>query len=74
MMLTKETSRGNHFFQRLGFNYSKFTAWIFLIFRWNPFRISRDEAEKLLQGSYAGAFIFSHSVTSEAFLSMRYRE
>lgn len=44
------------------------------ISRWNPFRISRDEAENLLQGSYAGAFIFSHSVTSEAFLSMRYGE
>ncbi|CAB4031452.1 Hypothetical predicted protein [Paramuricea clavata] len=37
---------------------------------WNPFRISRDDAENLLQGSYAGAFIFSHSVTSEMFLSM----
>ena len=37
---------------------------------WNPFRISRDEAENLLQGSYAGAFIFSYSLTSEIFLSM----
>jgi hypothetical protein len=42
------------------------------MFRWNPFRISREDAENLLQGSYAGAFIFSHNVTSEMFLSMRY--
>lgn len=37
---------------------------------WNPFRISQQDAETLLQDSYQGAFIFSHNVSSEIFLSV----
>ncbi|XP_068699301.1 uncharacterized protein [Montipora capricornis] len=37
---------------------------------WNPFRLDRTEAEELLSKAEPGAFIFSHDVTSELFLSI----
>lgn len=37
---------------------------------WNPFRLDLTEAEELLSKAEPGAFIFSHDVTSELFLSI----
>lgn len=37
---------------------------------WNPFKLSRIEAEELLSRAEPGAFIFSHDMTSELFLSI----
>lgn len=39
-------------------------------FSWNPFRLDLTEAEELLSKAEPGAFIFSHDVTSELFLSI----
>lgn len=39
-------------------------------FSWNPFRLDLSEAEELLSKAEPGAFIFSHDVTSELFLSI----
>ncbi|KAJ7379641.1 hypothetical protein OS493_014037 [Desmophyllum pertusum] len=37
---------------------------------WSPFKLSRSEAEELLSRAEPGAFVFSHDVTSELFLSI----
>ncbi|XP_031560440.1 uncharacterized protein LOC116296547 [Actinia tenebrosa] len=37
---------------------------------WNPFSITRAEAEDLLQESDPGSFVFSYDMTSELFLSL----
>ncbi|KAL9970282.1 hypothetical protein ACROYT_G022633 [Oculina patagonica] len=37
---------------------------------WSPFKLSRSEAEELLSRAEPGAFVFSHDMTSELFLSM----
>lgn len=37
---------------------------------WSPFKLSRSEAEELLSRAEPGAFVFSHDMTSELFLSI----
>ncbi|XP_032238676.1 uncharacterized protein LOC5513204 isoform X2 [Nematostella vectensis] len=37
---------------------------------WNPFQISRKEAEDLLLNSDPGSFVFSHDLASELFISL----
>lgn len=37
---------------------------------WSPFKLSRSEAEELLSQAEPGAFVFSHDMTSELFLSI----
>jgi len=37
---------------------------------WSPFKLSRTEAEELLSRAQPGAFVFSHDMTSELFLSI----
>lgn len=37
---------------------------------WSPFKLSRTEAEELLSRAEPGAFVFSHDMTSELFLSI----
>lgn len=39
-------------------------------FSWSPFKLSRSEAEELLSQAEPGAFVFSHDMTSELFLSI----
>ena len=40
--------------------------------RWSPFKLSRVEAEELLSEAEPGAYVFSHDIASELFLSIRY--
>ena len=56
----------------LGKNANKY---IFLFLSsWSPFKLSRSEAEELLSRAEPGAFVFSHDMTSELFLSIWYED
>lgn len=48
------------------FNYTMY----YLFSSWSPFKLSRSEAEELLSRAEPGAFVFSHDMTSELFLSI----